>query len=394
MDILTGMLLITGVIMLVVVTRIITPLIHELGHAIPALLFSKEEVEVFVGSYAHPGTHFGFKLGRLHLFFRFKIQHLYAGLCRHAEVQGYPQSLWIVLGGPLASLLFAVLMAVWIVHYPLGDYGMLVLAVLLISSIWDFLVNIIPSSQPIQMGNGGYVFNDGYRLREIWQSGQQYETLQQARQAAFAEGNQSAISHLEALPQNEQLSRSARIELARMLVQENRIPEAAEHFNAVYTDLSRIKVRDYDLFGDIHYGLNNIREALEAWNKYLHIHFQDWKVINKRARALIDLGYPDAAAKEIASSLHFNNQTNTGALLNRVRIGMQEGTLVQVQEDLLQLRQMDEDDPQMHLYYGFYYEKIGNTPDAEFHYRKAKETGTKYHGIDLKIEEMRIQNGR
>ena len=102
---LTGILIAVLAIGVILMTRSITTLIHELGHAIPSLFFTKEEVIICVGSYENLTKSQGIKLGRLKVFFTLNLFNWNSGLCLHKGVTSFFQKFLIILGGPLASLL-------------------------------------------------------------------------------------------------------------------------------------------------------------------------------------------------------------------------------------------------------------------------------------------------
>ncbi|MCB0707255.1 MAG: tetratricopeptide repeat protein [Saprospiraceae bacterium] len=392
MEILNGIFIALGSIALVLFTRSITTLVHELGHAIPSLLFTSGPVHIFVGSYGDVESSFHFKLGRLDGFLKFNVFAWYLGLCRSQGAESFWAGFLIILGGPLMSLLLGLSLLYIMVFYQPGVFGMFSFCLLLLSSLWDFFVNIIPRSEPISLENGGTIFNDGYQLRELWTLGARHQSFVEALELSGVGEADTSIELLQQMNQQNPLPKQTRLELIRLLIREKRIQEAADHFNDIFQNKKKIKIKDYDLYGDIHYGLNQIREAIDAWNKYLNIYYQDWNVLNKRIRAMLDLGYLDAAEREIEASIQLNSVTNMEGFMNRIRLGLQKGSLVQVQEDLFRVLQLKADSPQVHLFYGFYYEKIGNYVDAEIHYRQARALGTDYHGIELKVEEMKRQN--
>jgi len=59
-----GFLSIIALILLLGVAFFVTITVHELGHAIPALLMTRDEVTIFIGSFGDPYESFHFKTGR------------------------------------------------------------------------------------------------------------------------------------------------------------------------------------------------------------------------------------------------------------------------------------------------------------------------------------------
>jgi len=58
-------IILLSLILLVLLTRPLTVIFHELGHAIPAILLTKEKVTVYIGSYGDPKKSLRIKIGLL-----------------------------------------------------------------------------------------------------------------------------------------------------------------------------------------------------------------------------------------------------------------------------------------------------------------------------------------
>lgn len=106
----TGLLIAILTIVGIVYSRLITTFFHELGHAIPALAFSSKQVTMYVGSYGNPDKSWTLSLGRLKMILSFNIWDLQLGLCTHSGKLSNTQSLIIIFGGPLLSLIFAAIL--------------------------------------------------------------------------------------------------------------------------------------------------------------------------------------------------------------------------------------------------------------------------------------------
>ena len=108
------------ILICIVFARSITTLFHELGHAIPALIFSREPVHVYIGSYGEEQKYIRLKIGRLTIFFRFNFLDWRIGLCRHMGKLNYRQDLITTLGGPIMSLSIAVFLIIFMIYNELG----------------------------------------------------------------------------------------------------------------------------------------------------------------------------------------------------------------------------------------------------------------------------------
>lgn len=159
--------LIIGFILVVIITRPITVLFHELGHAIPAILLTRQKVTIYIGSYGDPANSIKVKIGLLEAWFKWN-PFWKCGVCvpSASEVPVNKRLLYTVTG-PLASLFMAFVGAYLIFRFDL--HGSLKLAIVFFfgSAIFDLLVNIIPNEMPIKLYNGEVTYNDGYALKRL-----------------------------------------------------------------------------------------------------------------------------------------------------------------------------------------------------------------------------------
>ena len=72
MGILTGILFALVAILVIILIKQSTTFFHEMGHAIPALIFTKKSVTVYIGSYGDISKTTQFKLGRLTIYFKWR----------------------------------------------------------------------------------------------------------------------------------------------------------------------------------------------------------------------------------------------------------------------------------------------------------------------------------
>ncbi|MFT9819364.1 hypothetical protein [Lysinibacillus sp. NPDC056185] len=81
-------------------------LIHEIGHALGVILFSKEKAYVYLGT-SDPSNKENFRIGRMH----FHIRWGYYGYCYPEKESSLTrvQTIFFYVGGPVISLCLAVL---------------------------------------------------------------------------------------------------------------------------------------------------------------------------------------------------------------------------------------------------------------------------------------------
>lgn len=157
-----------GLILLLV--RFFTVIFHELGHAIPALIFTKDNVTVYLGSYGDEKDSTSVRTGRLEIWFKHSL-FWNAGLCvSYSKNISKFKNFIEIIGGPIASL-FLSSVCVYCA-FVFGGHGFfkLIFIVFLCSSLFDFFVNIIPLKISTAIHGGKVVYNDGMQLIMLFNS--------------------------------------------------------------------------------------------------------------------------------------------------------------------------------------------------------------------------------
>ena len=134
--------------------------LHELGHAIPSLLFTKKKVTIYIGSYDDDSS-LGFHIGKL--FFRVKPRFFYSaagGACHHEPIGPVYQNIIVVLSGPFASAIISAILLKFI--FMVNGYGFLktFIVVFFISSILSLVFNLYPS----RIRTRRIMYSDGHKL--------------------------------------------------------------------------------------------------------------------------------------------------------------------------------------------------------------------------------------
>ncbi len=134
---------------------------HELGHAVVALLVTRQKVELEIGA---GGTRRCLNLGRLELVFR-TSGHRYGATRYERSRESRGTQVAVALGGPLASV-FAVSFFTWLmVGSPVGAWAWVVSLGLTIANFRILIVAVWPIEYR-PLGEGGAVWlSDGL---DIW----------------------------------------------------------------------------------------------------------------------------------------------------------------------------------------------------------------------------------
>ena len=133
-------------------------LVHELGHAVPALLLTRAPVTVYLGSYGDHHHTWRVQLGALELYVKRNLFWT-KGLCVHTgQNLSRAGRMLIGLGGVVVSTLVAVLGFYGALVFDLHGAVKLLLFVLVLLAVISLVANLVPSTR------GGFA-NDGMLLK-------------------------------------------------------------------------------------------------------------------------------------------------------------------------------------------------------------------------------------
>ncbi len=133
---------------------------HELGHALAALLATRQGVEMEIGSAGKRGC---IRLGRLDLVFRSRGQR-YGSTRYDRSRESRGAQAFVAIGGPLASLL-ATAVFVWImVSSTLGSWGWIICLGLAIANFRILIVAVWPIKYRPDGEDGDVWLSDGLDL--------------------------------------------------------------------------------------------------------------------------------------------------------------------------------------------------------------------------------------
>lgn len=150
---------------LVLISKPMTTIIHELGHAIPMLFLTRQKVTIYIGSYGDPRKSIKINLGLLIIFFSINPLKWRTGLTvSSAKTISLNKQIIYTITGPLASVTLGSISCYLTFALDLHGFLKLFLIIFLSSAFFDFLFNIIPSQIPLQLYDGTITFNDGYSL--------------------------------------------------------------------------------------------------------------------------------------------------------------------------------------------------------------------------------------
>jgi Tfp pilus assembly protein PilF len=389
MDILFAFSVILIWILVCIVARFVTTFIHEIGHAIPALFFTDKDVFVFIGSYADPAQDFGIKMGRLTLFFRLYLLRLDIGMCGYNGKVSISKEWLITLCGPLFSLVMAVMSIVIINTIHFSDTMITVIAVFTISFIWDFIINMIPTSNPQLISGGTLIYNDGAQLKRLFSQNrfpEKYFKAIEIKEAGEAEG---AAEIFEDLISEGNHKRVIYQHLIESYISAKTYPAAIRIFEK-YAARFKLKAFDYYLFAKSYLFANHYSDAILMIQKAIHLDYQNAIYLILYGRCLIELGEYERAILKLTASIQYAPNLMGGYLyrgLANIKLERMPAALA----DLTKAKELEPEHRDLYLYFGFYYKSLGQKHHAIKNFEKAKALGSDHHGLDFFIEELKAK---
>lgn len=370
-------------ILVVLSARSITTFFHELGHAIPSLLFTNDRVDVYVGSYGDISKSWQLDIGRLRFYLTYKVWGWDLGMCVSKGAEYYVQQMIIVLAGPFMSLASAAILLYALIALDSAPLWKGLFLIFFLSTIWDFFVNIIPSKNPIQLHDGTITYNDGAQIVRLWQEQNMPDVYFEGLKAKAAKDFEQAIADFEATINLIGPKKVVKEQLLSSLIAAGKYESALEFFIEQYGN-NRLSPSQYLLIGDLYLKVQQYENALKAYSAYLYIVYSDDAVICKKGLALLYLGEFNLAINEFDIALRINDE-NALAYAYRGRAYLALRLWGKAEEDLEKAVALDVDLPEAQLFRGMYLEEIREFSEALESYTRAKTLGVDYHGIDFLI---------
>ncbi len=380
---LTGILIAVFAIGIILLTRSITTLIHELGHAIPSLIFTKEEVIICVGSYENLTKSKGIQIGRLTVFFTLNLLNWNSGLCLHQGVTSFFQKFLIILGGPLASLLIGLLMIYMIRDGWVQESLVVVPMFLLVSALWDFISNILPHSQPLVTHNGNVVYNDGYQLKQLLTQRRLPPSHQQALTAYQEQKYERVLQLLQADTLTN--SRIQRI-FVDALLQTGALTAAEETFYQYFGE-QQLTAADWTLIAQIKMEQQEHRNAIVAFDRAIYLDFKNPLLLNQKGLCHTSLTEYEQAINSFSKSLLYQPDFYD-SLANRAYALIQLEQYKTATRDLAFALKLNPTYGKTFFNLGLLEKAEGRKAPALTYFNKAKELGFQHHGLEYFIAEV------
>lgn len=372
--------------LIVFITRPLTVLFHELGHAIPAILMTRQTVSIYIGSYGDPKKSIHFSIGLLDVWFKYNPFSWRLGLCVPSAQQiSINKQIIYTLTGPLASFIMAVFACYFSFAYGLNGFLKFILIIFLGSSIFDLFVNFSPSNAPIKLFDGRLTYNDGYQLKQLFhykRIPKQYEQAAELyNQQKFAE---SAIIFREILKNGIKDENIYRLAISSFMQVKDY--HQAKELSDEFIIHGKLNSDDYVNAGISYSQVDLHDRALELYDKSLELNPGNKYSFNNKGYTLNLLNkfqeaillFDKAIEIDETFAYSFNNRG-----LAKIKIGKVEEGL----DDINYSLKLDENNSYSYRNLGIYHLDRGEYSKALDLFIKAKELDKTTHMIDTLITE-------
>jgi len=271
-----------------------------------------------------------------------------------------------------------------------SDLIQIIFTCFIVSSVWDFIVNIFPSKNGIVMHDGSVGYNDGKLLWLIIQEGKLPPSYFEGINFYSEKKYDDAISIFKNLITEGHDKKNIRLRLIESYTHAKKYDDAIDQFNILF-EKKQIDIRDFASIGYLQMKKGELENALISLNKYLYKNFQDANALNNRGYTYIQMGEYKKAIQSLDSAIIHNPKYafayNNRGLAN-VRLGQTEEGL----EDIEKAKSLDDSNAYIYLHLGFYFQKTNQEKLAHEHFLKAKNMNIDFHGIDYLIETTRVND--
>ncbi|SEW52874.1 zinc metalloprotease [Chitinophaga arvensicola] len=152
--------------LLIFIARFLTILVHELGHAVPAMIFTRQPVAIYIGSFGDDEGNVQFNKGLLEINIKRNPLLWRKGLCvAYDDDMNIRQRLIQVLAGPLSSIVIAGIAVCFSVVFDLHGSIKLISGIFLFSAMFDLVLNLYPRT--MQLDNYSTLDTDGKQVLNL-----------------------------------------------------------------------------------------------------------------------------------------------------------------------------------------------------------------------------------
>lgn len=356
-------------------------ILHELGHAIPAILMTRQTVSIYIGSHGDPSKSLHFRVGLLEVWFKYNPILWQGGLCvPSAKNISTNTGIIYTLAGPLTSVVIAAVACYFTFAYELHGAIKLFLIFFLVSTVMDLFRNLIPDSTPVTLYDGRVTYNDGFLLKWLFYHKRNPRAYEQAvelyNQRNFAQAASSFKAMLTGGIKNESVYRLA---IASFL--EARNFDEAKDISDEFIVHGRMDSNDFTNAGIMYSRTEQYDKALALYDKGLALNPDNKFALNNKGFTLGLLGRFEEALPLIDKAIEID-KTFAYSYNNRGLARIKTGNVAAGLDDIHHSLELDKNNAYAYRNLGIYHLDKGEFFEALELFEKAKQVDEDTRSID------------
>ena len=386
LGILGGMLIAVASLFCLLFIRNITTIFHELGHAIPSLIFTDKPVEMFIGTYGNKDRALKLRTGRLTSYIRLNLNDWNKGMVKHSEMDSFRSRLITILGGPIASSLIAIPLFIYILKTPMNEIWLVGIGVFILAALIDLVVNLVPRIGTIHSDDGGVFLNDGMQLMLLLKNKALGTDIDELH--SLLEKNEFEKAREKSKPLIKGTKGRYAFEVfIQSLIELKEYQAGIDAFDE-YNNTFKYNVENFDDLGVLHLKMHQYQEAIYYLKMVFAENFNDPKLLFHLGQAKLGYGDDHGAIKDFNGALGLRPNYYE-AFINRAIACIKIDAYRQAESDLTEARKI-KDSVEIDYYLGELFDKQNEHKKAFKHYDIAWKAGYENHSLEYKHEMLRI----
>jgi Flp pilus assembly protein TadD len=366
-------------------------LLHELGHAIPMLIWSKKRVRVYIGSFGNTEGSLHLVLGRVDLYLTYNPFLWLRGMCSPGERLPVRKIIFYTAMGPLASLLVtAVCFLLLHVIEPDPDQTVALVTLMVIGGTLT-LSSAIPRNRLIPTHSGRATRNDGAQVLGLWKMrnmpDEYWEGLDRFGKKDYVGASELFGQAIDKGNPNRQLYRWT-VEAALMAGDYERATGLMELIRARYRPSMEDEMNEAVFFAMT----GRHRDAITVNEKLLRLHHNNFLLLNNIGYSLIAVGEAQHALFYLEKGLTLAPRfahLYTGRGWARMELGQWEEGM----EDARYALELNDKLADGYRLYGLNALNSGDPEAARDWFLKAKATDHRVQFVDAPLAEAERRLG-
>jgi Flp pilus assembly protein TadD len=364
-------------------------LLHELGHAIPMLIWSKKSVRVYVGSFGSPDRSLHLALGRVDLYIKYNPFLWLRGMCSPGERLPVRKMIFYTAMGPFTSLVVTAVCVLLLRRMgPDHDQTVVLVTFMAIGGMLT-LSSAIPMSRLMPTHSGKTMRNDATQIFGLWKlrnmPDEYWEGVDRFGKKDYAGAVELLEQAIDKSKPNRQLYRSA-VGAALTAGDYDRAVQWMELIRDNYRPLMEDELNEAAFFSMT----GRHRDAITVIENLLRLHHNNFVLLN-------NMGYSLVAVGEAQNALFYLERGLTLAprfahlYAGRGWARMELGRWEEGMEDARYALELDDTLADGYRLYGLHALNSGDPEAARDWFLKAKATDHRVQFVDAPLAEAERQ---